>query len=151
MILDPGGDGRICRPGGAGGAVPDRFRGGRPAGYARPVPSWDDVVAIGLGLPGVKVATSYGTPALKVRGRGMCRLRTDPAALVLRVTDLGEREALLQSQPETFFSTPHYDGHPYVLVRLERVDPVELAELVEEAWRLRAPKRLVAERDAAAG
>jgi len=75
----------------------------------------------------------------------MCRVRTDPDALVLRVLDMGEREALLQGQPEVFFSTPHYDGHPYVLVRLEGVDPVELAELIEEVWRLRAPKRLVAE------
>ena len=78
----------------------------------------------------------------------ICRLRTDPDALVLRVTDLGEREALLQGQPEAFFSTPHYDGYPYVLVRLDAVDPVELAELIEDAWRLRAPKRVVKQFDA---
>ena len=100
--------------------------------------------------PGVEVTTSYGTPSLKVAGGFMCRLRTDPDALVLRVADLGEREALLQGQPDAFFTTPHYDGHPSVLVRLEVVDPAELAELLEEAWRLRAPKRLVARRDAAA-
>jgi hypothetical protein len=111
------------------------------------MPTWDDVVALGLRFPGVELGTSYGTPALKVRGKGMCRLRTDPDALVIRVTDLGEREALLQGQPDAFFSTPHYDGHPYVLVRLEAVDPTELAELIEEAWRIRAPKRLVAEHD----
>jgi hypothetical protein len=113
------------------------------------MPTWDDVVAIGLRLPGVEVGTSFGTPALRAGGRGMCRLRSNPDALVLRVTDLGEREALLQGQPEAFFSTPHYDGHPYVLVRLDVVDPVELAELLEEAWRLRAPKRVIAEYDAA--
>ena len=107
------------------------------------MPTWDDVVTIALGLPGVEESTSYGTPSLKVRGKFMCRLRTDPDALVLRVSDLGEREALLQGQPDAFFSTPHYDGHPYVLVRLEAVDPQELAELVEEAWRIRAPKRVV--------
>jgi hypothetical protein len=112
------------------------------------VPTWDDVVAMGIDLPGVEVATSYGTPALRVRGKGICRLRTDPEALVLRVRDLGEREALLQGQPDAFFSTPHYDGHPYVLVRLGAVDPAELAELIEDAWRLRAPKRLVAAYDA---
>lgn len=113
------------------------------------MPTWDDVVAMGTRLPEVELATSFGTPALRVRGRPMlCRLRTDPDALVLRVSDLGEREALLQGQPEAFFSTPHYDGHPYVLVRLERVDPQELAELLEEAWRLRAPKRLVTAWDA---
>ncbi len=112
------------------------------------MPSWEDVVEIGTRLPGVEVGTSFRTPALRVRGKGMCRLRTNPDALVLRVTDLGEREALLQGQPDAFFTTPHYDGHPYVLVRLEAVDPQELAELLEEAWRLRAPKRLVARHDA---
>ena len=113
------------------------------------MPTWDDVVALGTRLPGVEEGTWFGTPALKVSGRGgMCRLRTDPDALVLRVTDLGEREALLQGQPDVFFSTPHYDGHPYVLVRLEAVDPEELSELLEEAWRLRAPKRVVAQYDA---
>ena len=75
----------------------------------------------------------------------MCRLRTNPDALVLRVSDMGEREALLQGQPEAFFTTPHYDGYPAVLVRLEAVDPTELAELIEEAWRMGAPKKLVAE------
>ena len=111
------------------------------------MPTWDDVVASGQRFPGVEVSTSYGTPAMKVRGKLMCRMRTEPDALVMRVSDLGEREALLQGQPEAFFSTPHYDGYPYVLVRLEAVDPVELDELIEEAWRIRAPKRLIAEHD----
>jgi hypothetical protein len=117
------------------------------------MPTWDDVVEMGLRLPGVEVGTSFRTPALKVRGKGMCRLRTNPPALVLRVLDMGEREALLQGQPEAFFSTPHYDGWPYVLVRLEAVDPVELAELLEDAWRVFAAKRVVkaweAERESA--
>jgi hypothetical protein len=110
--------------------------------------TWDDVVAIGLRFPGVEVATSFGTPALRVRGKGMCRLRTNPDALVLRVIDLGDAEALLKGQPDVFFSTPHYDGWPYVLVRLDVVDPTQLAELIEDAWRLRATKRAVAEYDA---
>ena len=58
-------------------------------------------------------------------------------------------KALLQGQPDVFFTTPHYDGRPSVLVRLEAVDPDELAELLEEAWRLRAPKRAIAAYDAA--
>src|SRR3954471_17857340 len=126
------------------------------AGSVGPVPTWEDVIEIGLRLPEVEVGTSFGTPALRVRGKGMCRLRSDPDALVMRVSDLGEREALLQGQPDAFFATPHYDGYPYVLVRLDAVDPAELAELIEMAWRIRAPKRLVAayepgkERDASA-
>jgi hypothetical protein len=112
------------------------------------MPTWEDVVELGTRLPGVEVGTSFRTPALRVRGKGMCRLRTNPDALVLRVSDMGEREALLQGQPDVFFTTPHYDGYPYVLVRLEAVDPVELAELLEEAWRLRAAKRVVKAWDA---
>jgi hypothetical protein len=50
---------------------------------------------------------------------------------------MGDREALLQGDPEVFFSTPHYDGSPYVLVRLEKVRPGLLAELIEDAWRIR--------------
>lgn len=113
------------------------------------MPTWEDVVAAGLALPEVEESTWAGTPALKVRGRSFCRLRTGPDALVLRVADMGEREALLQGQPEAFFTTPHYDGHPYVLVRLEAVDPQELAELLEEGWRAMAPKRVVKAYDAA--
>lgn len=107
------------------------------------MPHWDDVVEIESRLPGVEVSTSYGTPAIKVAGKLMCRLRTDPDAVVMRVVDMDDREALLQGQPDVFFTTPHYDGHAYVLVRLEHVDPVQLAELLEDAWRLRAPKRLI--------
>lgn len=110
--------------------------------------SWKDVLAIGSRFPGVEESTSYGTQALKVRGRLMCRMRTDPDALVVRVIDMGEREALLQGEPDAFFSTPHYDGHPYVLARLEAVEPGQLGELLEDVWRLRAPKTLVASYDA---
>jgi hypothetical protein len=109
------------------------------------MPTWADVIAIGKRFPGVEEATSYGTPALKVRGKGMCRLRTDPDALVVRVIDVGDKEALLRGQPDVYFTTPHYDGYPYVLVRLARIRRADLEELLEDAWRVRAPKRLVAE------
>jgi len=113
------------------------------------MPTWADVVRIGTAFPDMEEGEWYGTPALKLAGKGgICRLRTDPDALVMRVADMGEREALLQGQPEAFFSTPHYDGYPYVLVRLEAVGTEVLAELLEDAWRIRAPKRLVAEYDA---
>ena len=114
------------------------------------MPSWDDVVEIAQRFPEVELGTSFGTPALKVTGKGMiCRMRTNPDALVMRVIDTADAEALLKGRPDVYFSTPHYDGWPYVLIRLEVIDPVELAELIEDAWRIRAPKRLVAEHDAA--
>jgi hypothetical protein len=111
--------------------------------------SWEDVVAIGTRFPEVEEGTCFGTPALRVKGKFMCRLRTDPDALVVRVIDVADAEALLLGQPDAFFSTPHYQGYPYVLVRLDVVEREELAELLEDAWRLRAPKRLIAAFDAA--
>jgi hypothetical protein len=111
------------------------------------MPTWDDVVEIGRRFPGVEEATWFGTPALKAEGKGICRLRTDPDALVMRVIDLGDREALLKGNPDVYFSTPHYEGYPYVLVRLDAVDATELAELIEDAWRIRAPKAVIAEYD----
>ena len=78
----------------------------------------------------------------------MCRLRTDPDALVVRVIDLPDAQALLLGRPDVYFTAPHYDGHPYVLVRLDVVEREELAELLEDAWRLRVPKRVLAAYDA---
>src|SRR4051794_38424267 len=101
-------------------------------------------------LPGVEEGTSYGTPSLKVRGKFLCRLRTNPDALVMRVIDLADREALLKGEPDVYFSTPHYDGYPAVLVRLEQIGLDVLAELIEDAWRVQAPKRVVAAHDAGA-
>ncbi len=109
---------------------------------------WDDVVAIGTRFPDVEVGTCFGTPALRVRGKFMCRLRTDPDALVVRVIDRADADALLLGKPDLYFTTPHHDGHPYVLVRLDVVSEEELAELLEDAWRLRVPKRVLAAYDA---
>ena len=112
------------------------------------MPTWDDVLAVAARLPGVEVGQSYGTPSLKVRNKFMCRLRTNPDGLVMRVIDLEDRDALLKGNPDVYFVTPHYQEYPVVIVRLETIDPGELAELVEDAWRLQAPKRLVAQHDA---
>jgi hypothetical protein len=112
------------------------------------MPEWADVVAAGLRFPGVEEASSYGTPSLKVRGKFMARLRTNPDALVVRTIDLADRDALVKGDPEVFFITPHYAAYPAVLVRLDVVDPAMLAELIEDAWRLQAAKRVVAAFDA---
>ncbi len=106
--------------------------------------SWDDVVAIGERLPEVAAGTWWGTPGLLVRKKGFCRMRANPDALVIKVADLDDKEALLRGDPDTYFTTPHYEGSPHVLVRLEAIDQDELADLIEDAWRLTAPRRLVA-------
>ena len=63
--------------------------------------------------------------------------------VVVFVGDLGEKEMLLASDPDKFFTTPHYDGHASVLVNLPAIDADELAELITESWRLRAPERVL--------
>ena len=94
---------------------------------------FDDVAALAADLPETTVSTSYGTPALKVRKKLLCRMWPDDNVLVLR-TDDAEKEALLHDDPATYFSTDHYDGHPYVLVRLDEADADELAELLSAGW-----------------
>lgn len=113
-----------------------------PAG----MPTFEEVRQFARTLPGIEEGTSYGTPAFRVRGRFLGRLHDDGERLVLKI-DLVEREALLQMQPSTFTVTPHYEPYPLVLIRLETVDPLELRELITEAWRQAAPKRLVADFD----
>jgi hypothetical protein len=117
--------------------------------YAPAMPTWPDVVAAGRELPEVEESTWFRTPCLRVRKKSFCRMKEDGETLVVRVVDLEDKEALLRSDPGVFFTTPHYDGYPYVLVRLAAVDPAQLAELIEDAWRLSAPKRVLAAYDAA--
>ncbi|MEP7242932.1 MAG: MmcQ/YjbR family DNA-binding protein [Gammaproteobacteria bacterium] len=105
------------------------------------------VCEIALALPGVEQSTSYGTPSLKVKGKIMSRLRTEAeGALALRC-DFLDRQILLQADPEAFFLTDHYLNYPMVLVRLDKVRRSALPDLIERAWRMVAPPRLVTEYD----
>jgi hypothetical protein len=69
----------------------------------------------------------------------------DGPILGVRVPDLGVKEALLGDSPDVYFTTPHFDGYPAILVRLELIPVDELEELMIEAWIERAPKRLAKE------
>ena len=95
--------------------------------------------------PGIERGTSYGTPALKVRGKLMARLK-DAETLVVRCP-LEDKEFLVGAEPEVFFETDHYRGWPLILVRLSRVDPARLRQRLEVAWRMQASKRLIASFD----
>jgi hypothetical protein len=61
------------------------------------------------------------------------------------VADLGVKQALLTDDPGVYFTTPHFNGYPAILVRLDRITVAELGELIAEAWLARAPKRLAGE------
>jgi len=79
-----------------------------------------------------------------VKGKGFCRLRDEDGLLVVFVADLGEKEALLAANPRKFRTTPHYDGWPTVLLHLPSLSRRELAELLTDAWRQKAPTRVLA-------
>ena len=111
------------------------------------MPTWEDVLAIGASLPEVTESTWFRTPCLRVRKKSFCRMREDGETLVIRVVDEEDKVALIRMEPEVFFTTPHYDGYAYILVRLAQVDPARLRDLLEDAWRISAPKRLVAAHD----
>ena len=118
----------------------------------------DDVRRLALALPHVEEIDSDGFDfrvadkgfvwSYPERRPGKPRLiRTDVA--VLFVGDEAEKQALLLSEPEAFFTTPGYHGSPLVMLRLAQVDVARLKELVTDAWRMRAPDALVGELDEA--
>jgi hypothetical protein len=102
-----------------------------------------------LAFPGVEEGPSYGTPGFRVRKKFLARLWENGETLVVKCGD-EERDFWMQADPKTFYITDHYRGYPTVLIHLARVRLADLREVLEEAWRRNAPKRLVAEYDAAA-
>jgi hypothetical protein len=108
----------------------------------------EDVRRIALSLPEVVEKPWFGTPGFRVKDKGFLRIRSEAeGGLVVFVADLGEKELLLGSDPEKFYTTPHYDGHPTVLVNLAAVDEDELTELIADSWRVKAPKRVLQQRE----
>jgi hypothetical protein len=98
---------------------------------------------LALALPGVEDGISYRTPALRVRGKLLARLKEDGESFVLRVS-FDARDILMQADPATFYITDHYRDYPAVLIRFATVDPSQLPGILEQAWQEIAPKRLVA-------
>jgi hypothetical protein len=101
----------------------------------------EDVRTIALSLPETSEKPSYGMPGFRVKDRLFARIR-EQDVLVVWCGDEAEKHALIASEPRKFFTIPHYDGYPMVLVRLPAVAADELRELLIEAWLLRAPKRV---------
>ena len=115
--------------------------------------SFEQIRRLAAALPGVVDGTSYGTPALKVGRTLFARLKEDGQTLVLRM-DITSRDLLLRSGAPAFHITDHYRDYPYVLVTLREVSCAQMTELLEDAWRLAAPQKLIAafdERDTIRG
>ena len=109
--------------------------------------TFDTVRELARALPGIEEGGSARTPALKVKGKLVAWLREDPEVLAVKISPIN-REFLLQTEPAVFFLTDHYRDYPIVLVRLPRIGRRRLAEVLEEAWRQTAPKRMRAAYDA---
>jgi hypothetical protein len=120
------------------------------------VATWDDVRRTALSLPETDERDSRGRAQWRVREklfvwerplrasdlRALGEAAPDGPILGARVEHLVAKEALLADDPDVYFTTPHFDGFPAVLVRLDTISQEELEELVVEAWLSRAPKRL---------
>jgi hypothetical protein len=121
--------------------------------------SWEDVRRIALSLPETTEAVSWGNAHWRVKDKGFVWERplhqSDHAALKalgeqapdgeilgVRVADLGVKEAMIADDPKLFFTIPHFNGYPAILVRLDPLDVPQLEELIVEAWLNRAPKRI---------
>jgi len=102
-------------------------------------------------FPGFEVSTSYGTPAMKVKGKFMARLRTEAEGWLAIRCDFVDREILLQAAPHVFHLTPHYENYPAFLVDLAAIDKVALNEVLERAWRMTATDKAVRDWDAQHG
>jgi hypothetical protein len=101
---------------------------------------WDDLIALAGELPEFEESTSWGRPALKVRGKWFAALRTNPDAIIV-LCDLEEKPLLLEARPDILFETPHYSGYGAVLIRLDA--PLDDArEFLFDSWLLAAPKKL---------
>jgi len=119
--------------------------------------TWDQVRRYALALPGVTETTSRGTAAWIVDKRFFVWERplrkSDLAALGdvapkgailgVRTADLEMKEAIIRSDPQVFFTIPHFDGYPAVLVLLEKIRARDLEHVIIEAWIARAPERSV--------
>jgi len=106
--------------------------------------TYDTVRKLGLNLPNVEESTSYGTPALKVKGKLFVRLHQDLDKIVVAVP-FDRRDEMMAADPETYFITDHYREYPWILVSLARVRPDALPDLLNLAYRtaLTAGKRRV--------
>ena len=109
--------------------------------------TFDTVRAIAKSLPNVEEGTAYGTPAIKLRGQLLACIASnksaEPGTLVVRVS-FDQRDAMIADDPDTYYLKDHYVGYPCVLVRLARIHPDALSDLLHAGWRFvdaKTPKR----------
>ena len=101
-------------------------------------PTFTTVRKIALALPDVEEGTAYGSPALKLHGQLLACIPTnkeaEPDSIVVRV-DFAQRDELLAAEPDVYYLKPHYQDYACILVRLKRVHPDALRDLIAMSWK----------------
>jgi hypothetical protein len=111
---------------------------------AEVIRNWEEAVAFALSLPDTELSTSYGKPAVKILSNGRAFLYTgheDKTSFGIAI-DLDTVEILKETDPDTFWQTPHYEGWPAVLIRYDSADPDRVREMIarSHAWTAAKPK-----------
>lgn len=106
---------------------------------ALPFRSWDEVSAFALGLPDAVMSTSYGRPAVKVRGKAFLNPGREEGSFAV-ASPLPEKELLIETDPDSFWETDHYRGWPAVLVRYGSPDRDRIEMVIARAWWDRASR-----------
>jgi hypothetical protein len=100
---------------------------------------WKDVLAFALALPDTELSTSYGKPAVKVRGKAFVYPGREAGSFAV-ASPLGEKQILMETDPDTFWETDHYRNWPAVLVRYGSADRERIENVIARAWWDRAAK-----------
>jgi hypothetical protein len=109
---------------------------------AEAITSWEEAVAVALSLPGTELSTSYGKPAVKVNGRAFLYTGHEDKTSFGVAIDLDTVELLKETDPDTFWQTPHYEGWPAVLIRFGSADPERVRSMIIRSrdWTAAKPK-----------
>jgi hypothetical protein len=109
---------------------------------AEAITSWDEAVAFALSLPDTELSTSYGKPAVKANGRAFLYTGHEDKTSFGVAIDLDTVEMLMETDPATFWQTPHYAGWPAVLIRYDSRDPERVREIIKRshAWTAAKPR-----------
>ena len=104
-----------------------------------PFRGWDEVVAFALALPETELSTSYGKPAVKVRGKAFVYPGREAGSFAV-ASPIDDKALLMETEPDTFWESAHYRGWPAVLVRYGSGDPERARRVIERAWWDRASR-----------
>lgn len=107
---------------------------------SEPLDSWNKAAGFALTLPGAELSTSYGKPAVKVNGRGFIFTGHESDTSFVVAIDRDTVEILKETDPDSFWQTPHYEGWPGLLIRYDSPDPDRVRSVIERAREQAAAK-----------